>query len=184
MSSKKNLMEKTIKSEQVFTGRWLKVQRDDVSLPNGIQTIREYILHPGAALILPVLDDGRLLMIEQYRHPVKQVFLEFPAGKIDKGETSLQAAHRELREEVGYTSRIMSLMTRIHPVIGYSDEFIDLYLAKDLTEGEAQPDEGELLNIVKVEVKDALGLLRQGRLSDVKTAMALFWYEKTLSSSW
>jgi ADP-ribose pyrophosphatase len=184
MSSKKNLIEKTIKSERVFTGRWLKVQRDDVSLSNGIETIREYVLHPGAALILPVLDDGRLLMVEQYRHPVKQVFLEFPAGKIDKGETSLQTAHRELREEVGYTCQSMTLMTRIHPVIGYSDEYIDLYLAKGLTEGEAQPDEGELLNLVKVSMPEALEMLQQGRLSDVKTAMALFWYDKILNSSW
>lgn len=183
-NKKKKLHEKTIKSELIYKGNWLKVQRDHVRLPDGAKTFREYILHPGAALILPVLDDGRMVMIEQYRHPLKKVFLEFPAGKIDKGETSLRTAHRELREEIGATSKKMRLMTRIHPVIGYSDEIIDLYLATGLSFQEAQPDEGEFLNITEIELTKAFKLLQQGKITDVKTAMALFWYEKILNSSW
>ncbi|MEK6773704.1 MAG: NUDIX hydrolase [Bdellovibrionota bacterium] len=184
MRPKKKLEEEIVKSELILKGNWLKVQRDEVRLPNGTLSFREYILHPGASLILPVLDDGRLVMIEQYRHPLKKVFLEFPAGKIDRGETSLQAAHRELKEEVGAESKNMKLMTQIHPVIGYGDEIIDLYLAKDLTFGEAQPDEGELLNIIEIDFPEAFQLLQQGKISDVKTAMALFWYEKILNFSW
>jgi len=184
MRSKKDLEEKTMKSEIIYKGRWLKVQRDEVLLPDGKSAYREYILHPGAALILPVLDDGRLLMIEQYRQPLKKIFLEFPAGKIDRGETSLQTAHRELKEEVGATSKNINLMTQIHPVIGYSDEFIDLYLAKDLTFGEAQLDDGEFLNLKEIELSSAFELLKQGQITDVKTSLALFWYEKILTSFW
>ncbi len=184
MRPKKKLEEELVKSELILKGNWLKVQRDEVRLPDGTLSFREYILHPGASLILPVLDDGRLVMIEQYRHPVKKIFLEFPAGKIDQGETSLQAAHRELKEEVGAESKNIKLMTQIHPVIGYGDEIIDLYLAKDLSFGEAQPDEGELLNIVEIDFVEAFQLLQQGKISDVKTAMALFWYEKILNFSW
>lgn len=184
MTSKKKLEETTIKSELIYKGRWLKVQRDEVLLPDGKNAYREYILHPGAALILPVLDDGRLLMVEQYRQPLKKIFLEFPAGKIDSGETSLQTAHRELKEEVGVISKDMRLMTRIHPVIGYSDEFIDLYLARNLTFGEAEPDEGEFLNLREIEFSQAFEWLKQGQITDVKTSLALFWYEKILTSSW
>ncbi len=184
-STKKNkLEEETLKSELIFKGNWLKVQRDHVRLPNGSDTFREYILHPGAALILPVLDDGRLLMIEQYRHPLKKIFLEFPAGKIDRGESSLQTAHRELKEEVGVICKNMKLMTQIHPVIGYSDEHIDLYLATDLTFHEAQPDPGEFLNTVEIKFADAIDMLKSGKISDVKSAMALFWYDKIINSSW
>ncbi len=184
MKSKKDLTEKTIESELVFQGHWLKVQRDKVLLPDGGKSIREYVLHPGAALMIPVLDDGRLVMIEQYRHPLKRNFLEFPAGKIDHGETSLQTAHRELREEVGAVAKSMQLMTRIHPVIGYGDEFIDLYMAKDLTWVDPEPDEGEILNIQEISFDEAFALLRQGQITDVKTSLALFWYEKILNAKW
>ena len=184
-TKKKNkLEEQTLKSEVIFKGNWLKVQRDHVRLPNGAETFREYILHPGAALILPVLDDGRLLMIEQYRHPLKKIFLEFPAGKIDRGENSLQTAHRELKEEVGVVSKDLKLMTQIHPVIGYSNELIDLYLARDLTFHEAKPDPNEFLNTIEVKFTDAMDMLKSGKISDVKSAMALFWYDKIINSSW
>lgn len=184
MKSKKDLTEKTLHSEVTYQGHWLKVQRDKVLLPNGGKSIREYVLHPGAALILPVLDDGRLVMVEQYRHPLKKVFLEFPAGKVNPGETSLQTAHRELKEEVGAVSRSMQLLTRIHPVIGYSDEFIDLYLAEGLTFTEAEPDEGEFLNVKEFSYDEVFEWLKDGKITDVKTSLALFWYEKKLKESW
>lgn len=173
------LIEKTISSSEVFKGTFLKVTQDQVVLPNGHRSIREYIKHPGAALIIPVLDDGKLVMLNQYRHPLNKIFLEFPAGKIDPGETSLETAKRELMEETGYQAEDFQFLTTIHPCIGYSDEKIDLYLAKKIKKvSDANPDEGELIETQIISREKLREKVFSGELSDVKTLVAALWILK------
>lgn len=172
------LFEKTLESELVFKGRMLRVQRDKVLCPDGKERSREYILHPGAGLAVPVLDDGRFVMIRQYRHALKQVFLEFPAGKLDAGEASSSAVKRELVEETGYEAATWKFLGKIHPCIGYSDEFIDLYLATGLRHVGAKPDEGEEIDPVLVGFDELKALIARGEVTDVKTLCAFLFYEK------
>lgn len=179
------LIENTVHSVVAWQGKFLKIQRDQVIMPNGRTSNREYILHPGAALVVPMISDHEVLMIRQYRHAVKKVFLEFPAGKKDPGEPSVVTARRELLEETGYECSDLRLMTTIHPVIGYADEHIDLYLGRGLNKkSEAQFDGDELLHAVTVPVSELPRLIREGQLSDVKTQIAAFWLDKILSSGW
>jgi len=179
-----NLVETQIDSETIYEGGFLTLKRDTVRLPDGKQSIREYIVHPGAVMILPLFDDGRVLVERQFRYPVGQVITEFPAGKIDAGEDPKACAHRELQEETGYSARELIFITRIHPVISYSTEFIDLYLARGLTEGERSLDEGEFLDLEIVEPAALMDAVRRGEISDVKTIIATFWLEKYLSGAW
>lgn len=174
----KSLVEKTITSEIVYKGHFLKIQRDEVTLPDGKFSQREFILHPGASMVVPVLDDGRVVILRQYRHACKQVFWEFPAGKIDKGEEPITTAHRELREESGYAAKSMRFLTSIHPVIGYADEVIHIYMAEGLSfVGEAL-DEGEHIEVFTKTKVELLEMLRRGEISDVKTQVGVFWLDK------
>lgn len=172
------LGEKTLSSEQVYQGHFLKVQKDEVLLPDGKVSQREYILHPGASLVVPILDDGNVIVLRQYRHSCKQIFWEFPAGKIDKGEEPLQTAHRELQEETGYTAKSMRYLTSIHPVIGYANEVIHIYRAEGLTYVGEKLDEGEHLEVYMKPVSELVAMARRGELTDVKTQVALFWLDK------
>lgn len=178
------LVEKKLSSELVYEGVFLKVKKDSVQLASGQKSVREYIVHPGAALILPELPNGNLVMIHQYRYPLKEIFIEFPAGKIDPGEDSLKTAYRELKEETGYEALEMIFMTRINPVIGYANEFIDLYLARHLKKTEQKLDLGENLETFEIPFTEAMQLLQKGKIPDVKTAIALFWYEKMKRGEW
>ncbi len=180
----KHLEEKTLSSKQVYSGRFLKVEQDQVQAPDGKIYFREYILHPGAAMIIPLLPNGNVVMIHQYRHAVKQVFLEFPAGKRDHNEETVLTAQRELKEETGYEAKEWKLLTTIHPVIGYSNEHIDLYLAKDLTLAERQLDHGEFIDVVEVTPKDLMKYVQEGKVSDVKTQIGAFWLDKILRGEW
>ncbi|MGZ3773495.1 MAG: NUDIX domain-containing protein [Pseudobdellovibrionaceae bacterium] len=180
----KHLEEKTLSSKQVFRGRFLKVEQDQVQAPDGKVYVREYIIHPGAAMMIPLLDNGNVVMIHQYRHAVKQVFLEFPAGKRDHNEKTIFTAQRELKEETGYEAKEWKFLTTIHPVIGYSNEHIDLYLAKDLTFVERQLDHGEFLDVVEVSPKDLMKAVYEGKVSDVKTQIGAFWLDKILRGEW
>ncbi len=170
------LEEKTLHSELVWQGRLLKVMRDQVELPNGDLAHREYILHPGAAVILPVESDGRLILIEQYRHALKRTFLEVPAGKRDKGEDPLVTAHRELEEETGFRAGKMEYMTQIHPVIGYANEVMHLYRATELTPGPQRLDPEEFLEVQTFSSDELKIKVRNGEITDVKTLISLFWY--------
>ncbi len=181
---KKTLVEKTLGTEQTYNGRFLKVHRDEVMLPDGKTSFREYILHPGAAMVVPVLDNGNVVMVRQYRHAVKEVLLEFPAGKIDAGEKSVQTAVRELTEETGYTAREMRYLTSIYPVIGYANEKIDIFLAKGLTVGTQKLDHGEFLELVEINPADLLPMVRRGEVADVKTQIGIFWLDKLLDGTW
>jgi ADP-ribose pyrophosphatase len=175
MTSSSHLEEHCISSEHVLDGSFLAVHRDVVRLPDGQQASREYIRHPGAAMIIPVLADGRVVVVRQYRYPLKQVFVEFPAGKIDRGEHHRATALRELHEETGYRAGKIEHLTTIHNAIAYSDEHIELYVATELTLAEQRLDAGEFLDVEIVSLEWMLTELQAHRLTDVKTQIGVFW---------
>ena len=179
-----NLKETRIDGELAYNGSFLKVQRDTIELPDGKRTKREYILHPGAVVILPVLDDGTVLMERQYRYPLHDVFIEFPAGKIDAGEDPLNSAKRELEEETGYTAAEWQFVSTIHNAIAYSDEHLDLYLARGLKAGPAKLDDGEFLETFTATIDELLQWVREGKITDVKTVIGVFWLDKLRSGDW
>jgi len=168
-----HLTEKPLASEDVFRGHLLHVKRDTVALPDGHTATREYIVHPGAVMIIPRLPDGKLLFERQFRYPHHRVFIEFPAGKIDHGEEPLATAKRELREETGYVASRWTFLTRIHPLISYSDEHIDIYLADDLVFEKTKLDHGEFIETFIASLDDALGWVDAGSVSDVKTMLGI-----------
>jgi ADP-ribose pyrophosphatase len=179
-----HLRETRIDGELAYDGRFLKVTRDRIRLPDGKESNREFIRHPGAVVILPLFDDGRVLLERQYRYPNDRVFIEFPAGKIDPGEASLACARRELEEETGYTAGEWHFVTTIHNAIAYSDEHLDLFLARGLVAGEAKLDEGEFLETFTATVPEMLEMVRRGEITDVKTVIGAFWLEKFLAGAW
>jgi len=185
MKKDDHLIERCLESEQVWQGRLLDVRRDRVRLPDGREGIREYVVHPGAVVIIPVLPDGRLIFERQYRYPVGRVMLELPAGKIDPDEPPLLTAQRELREETGYQAHNWRHLGTMHPTIGYANERIEIYLAKDLVSlGENALDEGEFLELVELTLSDAMAAVKTGALTDGKTLSALLWAEKILTGQW
>lgn len=178
------LIEQALDSEPVFDGLLLKVRRDRVRLPNGEEAVREWIDHPGAAVVIAVLDNGKLLFERQFRYPARQVFLELPAGKIDAGEPSLDTARRELREETGYRARSWKYLGAMHLCIGYSNEKIDIFLAQGLSYVGEKLDAEEFIEVSELSLHDALLAVRDGEITDSKTITALFWAEKVLSGAW
>jgi ADP-ribose pyrophosphatase len=179
-----HLKEVQVDSELAYEGHFLKVQRDTVRLPDGKQSKREYIKHPGAVVILPLFDDGSVLLERQYRYPLQKVFIEFPAGKIDPNEDPLDCAKRELQEETGYTAADWQFLCTIHNAIAYSDEHLDIFVARGLTAGESRLDDGEFLETFTATVPDMLSWIREGKISDVKTVIGAFWLDKFLSGQW
>lgn len=174
------LREETLSSERVFDGKLLQVYRDRVRLPDGSEGVREHVKHPGAVLIVPLLDDGRVVLERQYRYPLDRVFIEFPAGKIDPGEDPLATGQRELLEETGYRAQHWECLGTIHNAIGYSNERIVIYLARGLTDGTSQLDHGELLEVFELPFADLLHAIRRGEVTDVKTVIAAYWTDERL----
>lgn len=179
-----HLKETRVESALAYDGSFLKVQKDVVRLPNDTRATREYIRHPGAVVILPVFDDGTILLERQFRYPLDRVFIEFPAGKIDPGEASLACAKRELLEETGYTARDWQFVCTIHNAIAYSDEHLDLFLARGLTAGERKLDDEEFLDVFSAKQEELMAWIREGQITDVKTIIGAFWLEKILSGLW
>ena len=178
------LKETRIDGSVVYDGSFLKVTSDRVTLPDDSVTLREYIKHPGAVVILPVFDDGRVLLERQFRYPLGRVFIEFPAGKIDPGESTLACAQRELQEETGYTASNWQFICTIHNAIAYSDEHLDLFVARGLTAGERKLDVGEFLETFTATVPDMLDMVRSGEITDVKTIIGAFWLDKLACGAW
>jgi ADP-ribose pyrophosphatase len=161
-------------SEEIFNGTILHVQRDTVRLPNGNNTIREVIRHIGAVCVIPVLDNGDVIMERQYRYPLDRVILEIPAGKLDAAnENRLSAIQRELREETGYTAEEWTVIGDFHPAPAYSDEFITMYMARKLHKGDRHLDADEFLDVYTVPLKDLVEDVMAGRISDAKTQVCI-----------
>jgi ADP-ribose pyrophosphatase len=179
-----HLKEERVSGGLAYDGTFLKVSKDTVRLPDGTHAEREYIHHPGAVVILPVFEDGSVLLERQFRYPLDRVFIEFPAGKIDVGEDPLVCAKRELAEETGYSAKDWYLLATIHNAIAYSDEHLDVYLARGLQNGTAQLDPGEFLETFTATVPEMLGWIREGKITDVKTVIGTFWLERILSGAW
>ena len=180
----KDLRETRIDSEVVFKGGFLEVRRDRVRLPDGRPTNREFVVHPGAAAMVPIFPDQRILIERQYRYPVGATFVEVPAGKLDPGESALDTARRELVEETGYRANERAFLTRLHTAIGFSDEAIDVFLCRDLVATGQALDDGEFLEIEIVTLGWLVDELRAGRLTDVKTQIVTFWLERIFSGAW
>lgn len=176
----KQLIEEKVENISVTKGYWIEINTDKIKLSNHKESIREYVKHPGAALIIPELPNGKLLFVKQFRYALGKIFLELPAGKKDHHEKSLVTAKRELQEEVGYKAKKMKFLTRIHPVIGYANEQIDIYLAQGLTYIGDNPDEEEFLIPVELTIQQAMKMVWQHKITDVKTQIALFWYQEHL----
>jgi ADP-ribose pyrophosphatase len=182
--SDQHLRENQVSSNTVFSGRLLKVNQDTVQLPSGAHATREYVVHPGAAMIVPRLPNGHLLVERQFRYPCNAVFIEFPAGKRDPGESSMVTALRELEEETGYRAGKLAFLGAIHNAIAYSDERIDLFLADDLQLTQQRLDDHEFLELIELPFDSMLDMVRTGQITDVKTIIGLMWFEKTMQQLW
>ena len=182
-----HLIEHRVHQEELLRGRFLHAFRDTVRLPNQNLATREYVVHPGAVMVIPMLDtpEGlRLVMERQFRYPVGQVMTEFPAGKLDPGEDPWLCAQRELLEETGYTARQWARAGVLHPVIAYSTEVIEIWFAKDLSLGERQLDTDEFLDVFTASPTELMAACQQGLLTDAKTLTGLLWLQNVQSGQW
>ena len=179
-----HLTETRVASQELLRGHFLHAMRDTVRLPDGKEATREYVIHPGAVMVVAELPDGRLVLERQFRYPVQSVMVEFPAGKLDPGEDSLVCAQRELLEETGYTARQWARAGVLHPVISYPTEFIDIWFARELTAGQRQLDAGEFLDVFSASTDELLQWCRDGRITDAKTLTGVLWLQNLRSGAW
>lgn len=185
--SDEHLIEHRIEQQELLRGHFLHAFRDTVRLPNQKTATREYVVHPGAVMIIPLLQesDGLKLVLErQYRYPVAQVMIEFPAGKLDPGEDRLSCAQRELLEETGYTARQWARAGVLHPVIAYSTEVIEIWFARELQLGNRQLDDGEFLDVFTATPAELMAWCRDGQVTDAKTLTGALWLQNMLSGDW
>lgn len=173
--------EKTLSSEKIYDGAILNLRRDKVTVQHGT-SYREIIEHNGGAVLAAVTDEGKLVMVKQYRKPAERVMLEAPAGKIDPGEEAFAAAVRELKEETGYTANKVEFLTQFYPSVGYSEEILYLYLCTELTPGETAFDENEAIEIEEMEIDELLTMIMRGEINDAKTIIAIFMVREAIES--
>lgn len=179
-----HLVERRIRSESVYSGHFLQVRRDQIRLPDGKTGTREYIVHPGAVMIVPITDDGQLVVERQHRYPLDRVLIEFPAGKLDPNETTLHCAQRELREETGYRAREWAYAGRLHNAPAYSDEFIEIWLARGLVAGAQELDDGEFVEVHTMSEAALLAQVASGELTDAKTMVGLLKLQQWRAGAW
>ena len=179
-----SLRETRVESTQVYLGPFLDVRRDTVRLPDGALSAREYIVHPGAVMIVPILGDGRLVIERQWRYPLDRAMLEFPAGKLEKGEDPFECAVRELSEETGYTATEWARAGILHNAIAYSSEGIEIWFARGLVAGERHLDEGEFLDVRSASADELDGWCADGSITDAKTLVGLLWIQRWRAGAW
>jgi ADP-ribose pyrophosphatase len=176
------LKETQLSTEKIYKGLLLDVRRDEVSLPNGKTSTREWIKHPGAACMIPVLPDGKIALVKQYRYPVRAEMIELPAGKLDAGEIPEVCARRELEEEIGYSTGKLTFVCNIHPAVGFASEKMWIYLAEDLTKTIENTDPDEFVELMPTLLEDAMNMVWEGIITDVKTIIGILWAERLLNS--
>ena len=174
------LKEKTIKSETVYEGTFLTLKKDKIMLPNGNTSNREWIKHPGAVCCVPILPNGEIVLIRQYRYAVKEEMIEIPAGKLDKNEIPEKCVLRELEEEIGYKANKLTLLANIHPAVGFTDEKMWLYLAEDLIKTKQSLDADEFLALSPTKLEEAVDMVWSGEITDVKTIIGILWAQRIL----
>jgi ADP-ribose pyrophosphatase len=178
------LREERLGGSQVFRGRLLDVRLDTARLPDGSEAGREYIVHPGAVMIVPLLDDGRLVVERQWRYPLQRAFIEFPAGKLDAGEGAFACAVRELAEETGYCAAEWARAGILHNAIAYSTEGIEVWFARGLVAGAQKLDAGEFLEVFALGQDELEALAARGELTDAKTLIGLLWLSQWRAGRW
>jgi len=184
MTQDRHLTEQRLSREELLKGHFLHVVRDTVRLPDGGAATREFVLHPGAVAVVPLLDDGRIVLERQYRHATGRVMIEIPAGKLDPGEALLACGQRELLEETGYVAREWAPAFTMYPTVAYSDEAIHVWFARGLTQRQAQLDQGEFLEVFTATPDEFLGWCRDGSIVDSKTLATAIWIQNVVAGTW
>jgi ADP-ribose pyrophosphatase len=184
----RHLVEVKVASQELVKGNFLHTFRDTVKLPDGKLATREFVVHPGAVMIIPLLEDSaggvRLVLERQFRYPLGRVMIEFPAGKLDPGESIQMCAQRELQEETGYSAGQWARAGLLHPVVAYATEFIDIWFARQLTLGNRRLDEGEFLEVITATPDELFQWCREGKVTDGKTLVGALWLQNVLSGAW
>ncbi len=169
------LKEKLYKKNRIYAGKVVDFYSDEIILPNGKKAVREYLAHPGAVAVVPFINETDIIMVKQYRYPVNKITYELPAGKLDRKESLLKCARRELKEETGYGAKKIKKLISFYPSTAFSDEELHIYSACGLIEGKENPDEDEFINRVIVPFKKALNMVKTGKIKDAKTVIALLY---------